>query len=90
MVDSTTLLRWALAGVLGAGAVMILRSGEVVHVAIGVAELVGALLLLVPRTRRLGGYTLLAVLAVAAAIHGPPLAFIVYAAAIVVAMRRTR
>ncbi len=95
-------LRWSLAAVLGAGAVLLLVAlaggGHLglhapLAAAIAVAEVAGAVLLVVPRTRRLGGAVLLATLAAAALLHAlagqvPPLAFVVYAAAIAVAMRR--
>lgn len=62
-------------------------------VALGVAELVAAALFVVPRTLRLGGFGLLGVLAAAALLHAalgevPSPSFVVYAAAIWVAMAR--
>ena len=97
MKHPVTWLRWALAIVLGTGAIVLLVGGPrgPLHLAIGTAELAGALLLLVARTRRAGACVLLAVLAVAAAVHAiggqvPPLAFVVYAASLAVVMRGER
>jgi hypothetical protein len=88
------MLRWSLAVVLGGSALLLLVHGahDPIHVAIGAAEVAGALLLVVPRSRRLGGVVLLTVLAAAAVVHvlhglAPPLAFVVYAAATLVALR---
>ncbi|MGE5187083.1 MAG: hypothetical protein ACM31C_33770 [Acidobacteriota bacterium] len=95
MNKSRVVLRWAVAVVLGAGAIRLLAEPPPpLHAAIGLAELAGAALLLASRTRRVGAYVLLAVLACAAVVHAlagevPPLAFVVYAAALVVAMERT-
>jgi len=89
-----TCLRVALVLVLGGGAVLLLAHGPHAPplVALGVSEALGALLLAIPRTRRLGGCVLLVVLAAAALFHAlsgevPPPAFLVYAAAIAVTMR---
>jgi hypothetical protein len=97
---SITWLRWALAGVLGAGggalAVSCLQTGRpAVLLVLGAAELVAAALFVVPRTLRAGGFALLAVLAVAAVLHAatgeaPPLAFVVYAAGIWAVMAERR
>src|ERR1043166_4805036 len=87
-----TLLRWSVALVLGSGAAVLVASclrGErpAGLIVLGIAELVAALLFLVPRTLRAGGVALLAVLVAAAAVHAtagepPPISFAVYAAAI--------
>jgi hypothetical protein len=96
-----TLLRWSLALVLGCGALLLLVSlahgGHAglpiaVAIALGAAELIAAVLFLVPRTVRLGGAALIGVLAVAAALHAmagevPPVSFVVYALAIWAVMR---
>jgi hypothetical protein len=94
MRDTTTWLRLALIAVLGGGAVMLLVRGPhaVPHVALGIAELVGAFLLAIPHTRKVGAALLLGVLVTAATLHAfggevPPLAFIVYAAALAVVAR---
>jgi hypothetical protein len=86
----TTLLRWSLGLVLDAPAVALaVKSHRAPLVALGVAEATGAVLLLVPRTRRAGAGVLLASLLLASGLHAlsgelPPAAFLVYAAAIVV------
>ena len=87
-----TLLRWSLALVLGAGAAVLvvscLRGESPAGLAVlGIAEVLAAALFVVPRAVRPGGFALLAVLAVAAALHAasgepPPISFAVYAAAI--------
>lgn len=94
------LLRWSIAGVLGAGgailAVSSLHAGRsAVLILLGAAELVAAALFVIPRTLRAGGFALLAVLAAAAALHAatgdaPPLSFVVYAAAIWAVMTEYR
>lgn len=93
-MNRITLLRWSLVAVLGigAGALLVTRPAPPA-VALGVAELVGAALLVVPRTRVVGAVLLFAVLAAAAVLHAvlgqvPPIAFVVYAAALAVVMRR--
>jgi hypothetical protein len=88
----STLLRWAISLVLGSGAAVLVASclrGErpAGLLILGIAELVAALLFLVPRTLRAGGLALLAVLIAATALHAtagepPPIGFAVYAAAI--------
>src|SRR5512142_1105755 len=94
-------LRWSLALALGIGAcVFVLSIARGAHVGVhapvalgmGVAELLAAALLVVPRTRQLGGALLLATLVVAAVLHllmgqAPPVAFLVYAAALWVVIR---
>jgi len=89
---TSTLLRWAISLVLGSGAAALVASclrGErpAGLLVLGVAELIAALLFLVPRTLRAGGVALLAVLVVATALHAaagepPPISFAVYVAAI--------
>lgn len=95
-----TLLRWSLAGVLGTGGALLVASS--LHgghaaplIVLGAAELVAAVLFVVPRTLRAGGLALLAVLAAAAVLHvaigeGPPISFVVYAAAIWAVMAERR
>jgi hypothetical protein len=96
-----TLLRWSIALVLGGGAALLMvtrmqagRSG--VLLVIGAWELIAAVLFVVPRTMRAGGFALLGVLAAAAGLHvavgeRPPISFVVYAAAIwAVIAERTR
>src|SRR5678815_2461802 len=94
------LLRWSIAGVLGAGgailAVSTLQTGRsAALIVLGGAELLAAALFIIPRTLRAGGFALLAVLAAAAALHAaigdaPPLSFVVYAAAIWAVMTEYR
>jgi hypothetical protein len=102
MPNPVVLLRWSLALVLGGSAALLLVSlarGEHVGVhaplalAIGGAEVLAAVMLLIPRTIRVGGGLLLIVLVCAAALHmlagkPPPLAFAIYIPAIWVVMRR--
>ncbi len=97
MTDDIAWLRWALAAVLGTGAAMLLAASGGAHGAVGVAiaaaELAGAVLLVVRRTRAIGAAILLVVLAGACMIHAlvgeaPPLAFAVYAVALIVVARR--
>jgi hypothetical protein len=86
------LLRWSVSLVLGSGAAVLVASclrGErpAGLLVLGIAELIAALLFLVPRTLRAGGLALLAVLVAAVALHAtagepPPISFAVYAAAI--------
>ncbi len=97
-------LRWSIALVLGSGAALLLLSlahgghpgvPDAIAGALGVAELVAALLFLVPRTTALGGIALVGVLAAAAVLHiaigeVPPPSFVVYAAGIAVVMRSAR
>ena len=89
---SRNILRWSIALVLGGGALLLLVHGQPVHaIPIAALELAGAALFVVPRTRRLGAYALLASLAAAAALHAwlgavPPPSFVVYAAAIWVSL----
>src|SRR5262245_3933334 len=95
-----TLLCWSLAGVLGTGGALLvvscLRGGHAAPlIVLGAAELVAAVLFVVPRTLRAGGLALLAVLAAAAALHAaigerPPISFVVYAAAIWAVMTERR
>lgn len=92
-----TVLRFALAGVLGVGGLAALHGGApralehltVVRV-VGAVEVVGAALLLVRRTRIAGSVLLLLSLAVAAALHIAagqwPLPLIVYAAGVLTVM----
>lgn len=103
-----SLLRGSLSLVLGAQAAVLLVSiahGGAAHghaglplavpIALGGAELVAALLFLVPRTARVGGALLIAVLAAAAVAElalgqPPPPSFVVYAAAIATVMAGAR
>ncbi len=84
-------LRWSLALVLGAGALLLLVHGRpALALPIAAVELVGAALFVVPRTRRIGAVALVGSLAAAAVLHAalgavPPPSFLVYAAAIWVA-----
>ena len=101
MTDRIAWLRWSLAIVLAIGAarllVAIATAGHPgvalpMGIAVGAAELAGAVLLLVPASRRAGGTVLLAVLAIAALLHAhageaPPLAFAVYATATLATMQ---
>jgi len=94
------LLRWSIAGVLGAGGAILAVSSlhvgrSAVLIVLGAAELVAAVLFVVPRTLRAGGLALLAVLVTAAALHAamgerPPISFAVYAAAIWAVMTEYR
>jgi hypothetical protein len=91
-----TLLRWSVALVLGsqAGALIIsIVRGEHIDapiaaaLALGVVELVAAVVFLVPRAVAVGGVALLATLVAAAIVHlvlgkAPPASFAVYAAAL--------
>ena len=104
MTDRIAWLRWSLAVVLGAGAASLLVAvasarhegiGAVVGTALGAAELVAVVLLLVRSTRRAGGVLVLAVLAAATVVHAhagqaPPLSFLVYAVATLVVMQPER
>jgi hypothetical protein len=95
MGRSLTALRWALAMCLGGQALVLavrvlMHHGQPVLLCLGLLETAGAALLLVPATRRVGAPLLLASLAIAAALHlasreAPPVAFLVYVPAIVVA-----
>src|SRR5262245_48402619 len=86
------LLRWSIAGVLGAGGAVLAASSlhagrSAVLIVLGAAELLAAAMFVIPRTLRAGGFALLVVLGAAAALHAaigeaPPLSFVVYAAAI--------
>src|SRR5262245_58188738 len=100
---SLTLLRWSLAVVLSSGAALLLLSLAHGHpgvpppllAAVGVLELGGAILFVVPRTTNLGAAGLVASLAAAAVVHlaigdAPPPAFLVYAAGIAVIVRAPR
>src|ERR1041385_8242800 len=95
------IVRWSIAAVLGFGAAALLlhhdRAGiePALAIALAVAELAGGVLFATPRPTRLGGYVLLGALAAAAVIHvaigqPPPIAFVVYAAAIWVVMKEKR
>jgi len=88
-------LRWTLAGVLGLqGLAFALHPAgadkavpALLRVALGLLEATGAALFLLPRTVRPGGVALAASLAIAAGLHlwlaeWPPIAFLVYLAAI--------
>jgi hypothetical protein len=88
-------LRWVVALVLGAGSVELLVHGGhgPIGVALATAELLGCALLVVPHTRRVGALALAGVLVAACVVHGlagewPPMAFAVYAAALLVVGRR--
>lgn len=89
-MTATRVLRWSLSLVLGIPAIaLVLSAPHAPLIAIGITEAIGALLLLPPRTRRLGAGLLLLALLAAAALHAlsgerPPAAFLVYAAAIAV------
>jgi hypothetical protein len=86
------ILRWSVALVLGVQAGLLLfRTARGLHPAgLGIlvgAELIAALLLLLPQTIRPGAALLFAALAVAALLHAleggvPPAAYLVYAAAL--------
>ena len=101
MLHRVRLLHWTTAAVLG-----FLATSLLVHeihgggrargaIAVGVVEVAGALLFVVPATVRIGGAVLLLTLIVAAVVHGamgqaPPAAFLVYAAAIWTVLREHR
>jgi membrane protease YdiL (CAAX protease family) len=84
------LLRWSLSLVLGLPAVTLVASAHHAPlIAIGVTEAIGAALLQPRHTRRYGAGLLVLSLLAAAALHAlsgesPPLAFLVYVAAIAV------
>src|SRR5262245_45830714 len=95
------ILRWSIAVVLGFGAAVSLvhhdHAGVVPAVAItlAVAELAFAALFAIPKTAFVGGVGLLAVLVASAIVHvaagqTPPIAFVVYAAAIWTVIRTQR
>jgi hypothetical protein len=68
---------------------LVVSSHHVPHIAVGAAEAVGAILVQPPRTRVAGAALLVLSLLVAAALHvmsgePPPMAFLVYVAAIAV------
>jgi hypothetical protein len=95
------MLRWSIALVLGFGAAALLVHHDhagiepAVAIALAVVELAFAVLFAIPRTTRPGGFGLLAVLAAAAVVHiaigqPPPIAFVVYAAAIWVVIKEKR
>ena len=105
MLHRIRLLHWTTAAALGfaAGSVLAhqIHGGSrkaLVAMAVGAAEVVGALLFVVPATLRIGGALLLLTLVTASAVHGamgeaPPVAFLFYAAAIWTVLRehqRTR
>ena len=97
-------LRWVLAGVLGAQglAFALHRAAEedaavpaALRVSLGFLEVAGAVLFVVPRTATAGAVALAASLAVAAGVHvalgtRPPLAYLVYLAAIPAALEARR
>jgi hypothetical protein len=83
----------AIALVLGYGAVDALVHGAVIPLAI--PEVAGAMLLVVPRTRRIGAIALVGVLVAASLLHAaigewPPPSFAVYAVALVAIARAAR
>jgi hypothetical protein len=95
MTREITWLRWTVAAVLGGGAAELLVHGG--HGAIGsalaIAELVGSVLLVMPRTRHIGAIALAAVLVAACFVHAlvgewPPPSFAVYVVALFVVGRR--
>jgi DoxX-like protein len=88
-------LRWTLAIVLGGQAALLVvaslraASHEHLHVALGVAELLASILILLPRTRLAGAVLLFLTLAGASIVHfasgqTPPPSYAVYVAALVV------
>jgi hypothetical protein len=85
-----------LAVVLGGGGVLTLAHGTAALVIpLAVAEVIASVLLVVPRTRRLGALVLVGVLALASILHAsfgewPPPSFAVYAVALVVIARGSR
>jgi len=95
------ILHWTTAAVLGflAGSLLVheIHGGGRARgaIAVGVVEVAGALLFVLPATVMIGGALLLLTLVVAAAVHGamgeaPPVAFFVYAAAIWTVLREHR
>ena len=95
MLPRLRLLHWTTAAVLGIAASLLAhdihgagrRAHAPVAIAVGTAELLGAVLFVVPATVRIGGALPLLTLVAAAAVHGamgeaPPLAYLVYAAAV--------
>jgi hypothetical protein len=102
MLRHLRLLHWTTAAALGLAAASLLArqihgGGRRPHlaIAVGAAEVAGALLFVVPATVRTGGAILLLTLVVAAAMHGamgesPPVAFLVYGAAIWTVVRAHR
>jgi len=98
MLRDLRILHWTTAAVLGllAGSLLVheIHGGGRARgaIAVGVVEVAGALLFVVPATVRIGGVLLLLSLMTAAAVHGamgqaPPAAFLVYAAAIWTVLR---
>jgi len=98
MLRNVRVLHWTTAAVLGflAGSLLVheIHGGGRARgaIAVGVVEIAGALLFVVPATVRIGGALLLLTLVAAAAVHGamgqaPPAAFLVYAAAIWTVLR---
>jgi hypothetical protein len=91
---NTSLLRWSLSLALGAPAVALAaRSHHFGLKALGVIEALGAILLQPRRTRIAGAALLVLSLVVASVFHGisgelPPIAFLVYLAAIGVVVSR--
>lgn len=90
-----TLLRWSVSLVLGGtAAALAVESHHPPLVALGIVEALGALLLLPQRTRVVGAGLLFVSLLFAIVHHAtsrelPPPAFVVYAAAILVAAERS-
>lgn len=98
---SLRLLRWTLATVLGVSALLVPVTQVAHHTlasplpVIAAAEVLGAVLLLVPRSIRAGGWVLLATVLAASAFHlsrreAPPAAFAVYLAALLAVMADAR
>jgi len=101
MLRRLRVLHWTVSAVLGflAGSLLVheIHGGGRARgtIAVGIAEVAGALLFVVPATVRIGGALLLLTLAIAAVVHGamgqaPPAAFLVYAAAIWTVLREHR
>jgi len=101
MLHRIRLLHWTTAAALGFAAGSVLAHqihGGSRKALVAMAVVVGALLFVVPATLRIGGALLLLTLVTASAVHGamgeaPPVAFLVYAAAIWTVLRehqRTR
>lgn len=92
-MKTTSLLRWSLSLALGIpAAALALHASHAPLIALGATEAAGAILLQPRRTRLVGAVLLVVSLVAATAIHAtlgewPPLAFLVYLAAIAVVVR---